>query len=70
MYQQKLSQLKKQLQQLKEGTLPEYMKKLKRLEQQYKERLRINEIWYQFEVSAGKTTIYHGMVNKVTLSKP
>ncbi len=50
MYQDKLAQLKKQLTQLKDGTLPEYMKKMKKIDQQYKERLRINEIWYQYEV--------------------
>jgi len=38
MYQDKLASLKKQLQQLKEGTHPEYNRKLKRLEGQYKER--------------------------------
>ena len=52
MYQDKLAQLKKQLQQLKEGTLPEYMKKLKKLDQQYRERLRINEVWLNYEVSS------------------
>ena len=50
MYQDKLSHLKKQLQQLKDGVLPEYTKKLKKIDQQYKERLRINEIWQQYEV--------------------
>ena len=51
MYQDKLAQLKKQLTQLKDGTLPEYMKKMKKLDQQYKERRRINEVWYAYEVS-------------------
>ena len=51
MYQDKLAQLKKQLQQLKDGTLPEYMKKLRKIDQSYRERLRINEIWYQYEVN-------------------
>jgi Sin3 histone deacetylase corepressor complex component SDS3 len=50
MYQDKLAQLKQQLQQLKNGTLPEYMKKLKKIDQQYKERLRFNEIWLNYEV--------------------
>ena len=50
MYQQKLAQLKKQLQQLQEGTLPEYIKKLKKIDQQYKERLRLNDIWRDYEV--------------------
>lgn len=43
-YQDKLASLKKQLQQLKDGTHPEYNRKLKRLEDQYKERLRMNTI--------------------------
>ncbi|XP_051168020.1 sin3 histone deacetylase corepressor complex component SDS3 isoform X1 [Leptopilina boulardi] len=43
-YQDKLASLKKQLQQLKDGTHPEYNRKLKRLEDQYKERLRMNVI--------------------------
>ncbi len=60
MYQQKLAQLKKQLVQLQEGTLPEYMKKLKKIEQQYKERIRINEIWYQYEVSLFPISVWRG----------
>ncbi len=56
MYQDKLAQLKKQLQQLEGGTLPEYMKKLRKIDQSHKERLRINEIWYQYEVSSLATT--------------
>lgn len=49
MYQDKLAQLKRQVQQLKEGNLPIYMKKLKKLEQQYKERLRMHNLWVQHE---------------------
>lgn len=48
MYQDKLASLKKQLQQLKEGTHPEYNRKLKRLEAQYKERLRLNVIYRDY----------------------
>ena len=62
MYQQKLAQLKKQLQQLKDGTLPEYMKKLKRLDQNYKERLRVNEVWFQYEVSFKMILIYDRLI--------
>ncbi|CAH1801828.1 unnamed protein product [Owenia fusiformis] len=51
MYQDKLAQLKKQLQQLKEGTLPEYMKRLKKIDQQYKERLRMADIWRDYEIT-------------------
>ena len=43
-FQDKLSELKRQLAQLNEGTHPEWMKKLKRLENSYKERMRINAI--------------------------
>ena len=50
MYQDKLAQLKKQLQQLKDGTLPEYQKKFKKLEVHYKERVRLNEVWFHYEV--------------------
>ena len=39
MYLDKLANLKAQLQQLAEGTHPEYNKKLKRLDNQHKERL-------------------------------
>lgn len=38
MYQDKLASFKKQLQQLSEGTHPEYSRKVKRLEVQYRER--------------------------------
>ncbi|GLH01146.1 Sin3 histone deacetylase corepressor complex component SDS3 [Gryllus bimaculatus] len=38
MYQDKLANLKKQLQQLKDGSHPEYNRKLKKLDIQYKER--------------------------------
>jgi len=44
MYQDKLASLKKQLQQLKDGTHSEYNRKLKRLDAAYKERLRLNII--------------------------
>ena len=50
MYQDKLSQLKRQVQQLKDGTLPIYMKKMKKLEQQYKERLRLCSLWVKREL--------------------
>lgn len=44
MYQDKLANLKKQLQQLKDGTHPEYNRKLKKLDLLYRERLRLNVI--------------------------
>ncbi|KAM9331296.1 sin3 histone deacetylase corepressor complex component SDS3 isoform 1-T1 [Gastrophryne carolinensis] len=49
MYQDKLTSLKRQLQQLQEGTLQEYQKRLKKLDQQYKERLRNAELFLQLE---------------------
>ncbi|GAB6030342.1 Sin3 histone deacetylase corepressor complex component SDS3 [Chamberlinius hualienensis] len=49
-YQEKLSNLKKQLQMLKDGCHPEYEKRLKKLEQQHKERDRLNEIWRKYEL--------------------
>ena len=50
MYQDKLLQLKKQLQMLKDGTLPEYVKKTKKIQQHYQERQRQNEAWRDLEV--------------------
>ena len=50
MYQDKLAQLKRQVQQLKDGTLPVYMKKMKKLDQQCKERLRLNSLWVKREL--------------------
>ncbi|KAK3083902.1 hypothetical protein FSP39_004951 [Pinctada imbricata] len=50
MYQDKLAHLKKQLAQLEDGTLPEYIKKRRKIDQQYKERLRLNEIWKEYEL--------------------
>ncbi|XP_063973866.1 sin3 histone deacetylase corepressor complex component SDS3 isoform X2 [Diachasmimorpha longicaudata] len=47
-YQDKLGNLKKQLQQLKDNIHPEYNKKVKRLEAQYHERLRLNEIYRDY----------------------
>ncbi|KAL3268815.1 hypothetical protein HHI36_007911 [Cryptolaemus montrouzieri] len=48
MYQDKLASLKKKLQQLKDGTHHDYNKKVKKLEQQYKERLRINLLYRDY----------------------
>ena len=62
MYQDKLAQLKQQLQQLKNGTLPEYMKKFKKIDQQYKERLRFNEIWLNYEVPCRSKMLYSNLI--------
>ncbi|XP_041348987.1 sin3 histone deacetylase corepressor complex component SDS3-like isoform X2 [Gigantopelta aegis] len=50
MYQDKLAHLKKQLQMLQSGILPEYIKRNKKIDQQYRERLRMNEIWRDLEL--------------------
>ena len=50
MYQVKLSQLKRQLEQLNDGKLPDYTKKLRRLEATYRERMRISEVIHDLEV--------------------
>ncbi|ESP04119.1 hypothetical protein LOTGIDRAFT_54637, partial [Lottia gigantea] len=50
MYQDKLAHLKKQLQMLSEGTLPEYIKRNKKIEQHYKERLALSEIWKDLQL--------------------
>lgn len=50
MYQDKLAQLKKQLQQLRDNTHPEYNKKLKKIDAAYKERLRLNDLWRGVEI--------------------
>ena len=52
MYQHKLADFKTQLSQLTDGTLPEYQKKLRKIELMKKERLRVNDIWYNYMVSS------------------
>ena len=49
-YKEKLATLKKQLQQVIDGTHPDLIRKLKKMEQQYKERLRMAEVAKQLEV--------------------
>ncbi|XP_005107375.1 sin3 histone deacetylase corepressor complex component SDS3 [Aplysia californica] len=44
MYQDKLAQIKKHIGMLQEGSLPEFLKRTKKIELQYRERLRQNEI--------------------------
>ncbi|XP_014240448.1 sin3 histone deacetylase corepressor complex component SDS3 isoform X1 [Cimex lectularius] len=44
-YQEKHRLFRYQLQQLHEGTYPEYLRRLKRLEQQFKERIQLNKSW-------------------------
>lgn len=48
MYQDKLANLKKQLQQLKDGTHPEYNRLNRKLEQEYNERIELNKVTKQY----------------------
>jgi len=50
MYQDKLNHLKRQLQQLSELTHPDWLRRVKRLDQQYKERMRINAVVKELEL--------------------
>lgn len=50
MYRDKLASFKKQLQQLKDGSHPDYNRKLKKLEANYKERLRLNIISRDYSI--------------------
>lgn len=50
MYQDKLSNLKKQLEQLKNDIHPEYIRRFRKLEREYKERLRLNEVYRDFSI--------------------
>jgi len=50
MYQDKLNHLKKQLLQLSEGTHPDWIKRIKKLDQQLKERMIINTVVKELEL--------------------
>lgn len=50
MYQDKLALLKKKLQQLHDGTHHDYNRKVKKLEYQYKERLRLNTLYRDYMI--------------------
>ena len=50
MYQDKLSHLKKQLQQLSDGTHPEWLKRIKKLDTGLKERMFINTVIKDLEL--------------------
>ncbi|NXM42630.1 SDS3 deacetylase, partial [Gymnorhina tibicen] len=60
MYQDKLASLKRQLQQLQEGTLQEYQKRMKKLDQQYKERIR-NAEDFPLELLFCMTVTWNGL---------
>jgi hypothetical protein len=51
MYRDKLASLKDQLIQLETGLHPEYLRKIRRLEQIYEDRIVLNESFLAFEVS-------------------
>lgn len=74
MYQHKLANLKKQLDELHQLTHPEYVRKLKKLDYYYKERLCLNEVYrdylkscverdYVLEVNAAKKEYEEKKVN-------
>ena len=44
-----MAELKRQLEQLQEGCLPEYLKRLRRLEASHKERVRVNAVIRELE---------------------
>ncbi|GFW71884.1 hypothetical protein TNCV_3220601 [Trichonephila clavipes] len=50
MYQDKLANLKKQLKQLEDGVHPDYLKRLKRLEQNFQNRQLLNEVFERVEL--------------------
>lgn len=50
MYQDKLANFKNQLEQLKNSTHPEYIRRVRKLELQYNERLRVNAIFREFSI--------------------
>lgn len=51
MYQDKLANLKKQLEELKNLAHPEYIRRIKKLEEQYHEHLRLNEIYRDYLIN-------------------
>ena len=50
MYQDKLADLKRQLAKLNDGTLPEWQKKLRKLDTAYRERVKYNDVVKDLEV--------------------
>lgn len=48
MYQDKLASLKRQMNELTQGSHPEFVKRVKKLDAQYRERLRLNEIYRDY----------------------
>ncbi|PRD32553.1 UNVERIFIED_CONTAM: Sin3 histone deacetylase corepressor complex component SDS3 [Trichonephila clavipes] len=50
MYQDKLANLKRQLKQLEDGVHPDYVKKLRKLEQNFQKRQLLNDIFKRVEI--------------------
>jgi len=49
-YRDKLAYLKQQLEQLEQGLHPDYLRKLKKLETVFKDRILLNEVWKEYEI--------------------
>ena len=54
MYQDKLATLKEQLVQLDTDVHPEYLRRVKKIEQAYSDRILLNEAFLSYEVSNSK----------------
>ncbi|XP_015789523.1 sin3 histone deacetylase corepressor complex component SDS3 [Tetranychus urticae] len=59
MYQDKLSSLKEQLRQLDDGVHPDYVKRLKKYEQEYQDRLILNEAYLAYETERIEKEFIH-----------
>lgn len=57
MYRDKLATLKDQLMQLEAGLHPEYVRRLRRLEQMFEERKLLEEVFLEFEVKLNEIII-------------
>ena len=69
MYREKLAQIKQQVSQLHSGTLPEFCRKQKRLDQAHKERQKQVQAYHNYLLSKVciKGTLFFGWkINKVT----
>jgi len=65
MYQDKLNHLKKQLLQLSEGTHPDWIKRIKKLDQQLKERMIINTVVKELELEMAEQDFLNEKKNVV-----
>lgn len=66
MYKEKLARLNAQIEALHDGTHPEYLKRIKKLETEYQERLRLNEVHrdYLFECLEREYTLEKNAADK------